>query len=124
MKKLFIGYGAGVSRAYETAQLHSEDIALLDLRFVKPLDQAMLHRIHKKHKRIITVEDGTIQGGFGSAILEFAAQNNYSNPTKLLGIPDMFIAHGNISVLQETISLDPTRLAEKIKTHHYSVIKD
>ena len=83
-----------------------------DMRFVKPLDENLLHTIFKNHQTIITVEDGTIKGGFGSAILEFASENNYQNKIKILGIPDYFIEHGNINQLQHKIGLDPFSLAK------------
>ena len=66
------------------------------MRFVKPLDENLLHQIFEKHPTIVTIEDGTVKGGFGSAILEFASKNNYQNKIKLLGIPDEFIEHGNV----------------------------
>ena len=81
-----------------------------DMRFVKPLDEELLHSIFKKYQNIITVEDNSINGGFGSAILEFAARNNYQNKIKLLGIPDSFIEHASVSELQESINLDSERL--------------
>jgi len=67
-----------------------------DLRFVKPLDTQLLHTIFTEHTNIITIEDGAIKGGFGSAILEFASENNYQQPIKILGIPDIFIEHGTV----------------------------
>lgn len=69
-------------------------IAHYDLRFVKPLDENLLHSIFKKHQRIITIEDGTIIGGMGSAVLEFMADNGYSAKIKRLGVPDKYIEHG------------------------------
>ena len=77
-------------------KLESEGItpAHYDLRFAKPLDEAMLHEVFARYKKIITIEDGTIVGGVGSAILEFMAENNYSAQVKRLGIPDKFIEHG------------------------------
>ena len=65
-----------------------------DMRFVKPLDEAMLHDIFSKFDRVITVEDGCIQGGFGSAVIEFMVDNGYSSRVKRLGVPDEFIEHG------------------------------
>ena len=62
--------------------------------YVKPLDKQLLHKIFRKFDSIITIEDGCIMGGFGSAILEFMAENNYSANIKLLGVPDKFINHG------------------------------
>ena len=67
------------------------------MRFVKPIDEKMLHKICKKYLAIITIEDGCIQGGFGSSILEFMAINNYNLKVKMLGIPDKFIHHGTVN---------------------------
>lgn len=83
-----------------------EAIAHYDFPFVKPLDENTLHQLFKKFKFIITIEDGTIIGGFGSAILEFAAQNNYNNNIKTLGIPDKFIEQGTINELQQCCEID------------------
>jgi len=85
-----------------------------DLRFVKPLDGTMLHEVFKSHESIITIENGVINGGFGSAILEFAAQNNYKNNIKLLGVPDQFIEHGTVQELQFEAALDPVNIKKTI----------
>lgn len=69
-------------------------VAHYDMRFVKPIDEVMLHGIFAKFKKVITVEDGCIQGGFGSAVLEFMADHNYSANVRRLGIPDAVIEHG------------------------------
>tara|TARA_R110002126_G_scaffold291568_1_gene453683 strand:- start:36175 stop:37947 length:1773 start_codon:yes stop_codon:yes gene_type:complete len=90
-------------------------ISHYDMRFVSPLDEQLLHEIFKKYKTIITIEDGTIQGGFGSAILEFATEYNYQNKIKILGIPDHFIEHGNIFRLQLQLGLDAKSLAKRIR---------
>ena len=66
-----------------------------DMRFVKPLDEKLLHHILNKYKYILTVEDGCIIGGFGSAILEFMSNNNYKNHLERLGIPDKIVEHGS-----------------------------
>ncbi|SDS33716.1 1-deoxy-D-xylulose-5-phosphate synthase [Polaribacter sp. KT25b] len=84
----------------------SDEIAHFDMRFIKPLDEKLLHGIFEKDQTIITIEDGTIKGGFGSSILEFAAKNNYKNNIKVLGIPDEFIEHGSVEILQQKIGLD------------------
>ena len=65
-----------------------------NMRFVKPIDEGLLHKIFKKFDKILTIEDGCVQAGFGSAILEFMAKNNYSAKFKMLGIPDKFVSHG------------------------------
>ena len=77
-----------------------------DMRFVKPLDEALLHHIFKNHRRIITIEDGVKKGGFGSAILEFASENDYNLPITILGINDEFIEHGSVSELKIKCQLD------------------
>lgn len=82
------------------------EISHYDLRFVKPLDENLLHDIFANHEKIITIEDGVISGGFGSAILEFAVKNNYKNDIRVLGIPDEFVPHGSVNQLQESLGLD------------------
>ena len=77
------------------------NVSHYDMRFVKPLDEVLLHEIFKNHQIIITIEDGAICGGFGSAITEFAANHNYDNTIKLLGIPDTFMEHGSVEELQD-----------------------
>jgi 1-deoxy-D-xylulose-5-phosphate synthase len=83
-----------------------EGIAHYDFGFVKPLDEPLLNTIFQKFKKIITIEDGVIKGGFGSGIVEFASQNNYSKPIKTLGILDTFIEHGTVLELQRKCGID------------------
>ena len=83
--------------------------------FVKPLDEELLHKIFTKHSTIITVEDGTVIGGFGSNILAFANTNHYKNSIEVLGIPDQFVTHGKVSLLQQNIGLDAKSLAKKFQ---------
>ncbi|PQJ77365.1 1-deoxy-D-xylulose-5-phosphate synthase [Polaribacter glomeratus] len=89
-------------------------IAHFDMRFIKPLDENLLHQIFEKYPTIITLEDGTIKGGFGSSILEFASKYLYKNNIKILGIPDEFIEHGNTLQLQKNIELDALSLSHLI----------
>jgi len=93
-----------------TKAIDGLDVSHYDLRFIKPLDKKLLHSIFKTYQSVITVEDGVIKGGFGSSILEFASENNYSIPIKCLGIPDEFIEHGKIEELQEYLKLDSNNL--------------
>ena len=83
-----------------------ETIAHFDFAFVKPLDENALHTIFNEFEKIITIEDGVINGGFGSAILEFASQNKYSKPILNLGIPDEFIEQGTIEELHHYCKID------------------
>ncbi len=87
-----------------------QEVAHYDMRFVKPLDKTLLHDIFKTHKTIITLEDNTIKGGFGSAVLEFAAANHYKNNIHILGIPDNFVEHGSVNRLHQSIGLDAKSL--------------
>jgi len=82
------------------------EIGHFDMRFVKPLDERMLHEIFSEYRKIITVEDGGLQGGFGSAILEFMADNNYHAEIKRLGIPDRVVEHGEQHELHEECGFD------------------
>ncbi len=102
-----------VTDAFELTD-NSTEIAHFDMRFVKPLDERLLHAVFKNHKTIFTIEDGTIKGGFGAAILEFASKNEYKNKIQVLGIPDNFIEHGSVLELQRKIGLDAKSIAKKI----------
>jgi 1-deoxy-D-xylulose-5-phosphate synthase len=86
-----------------------------DLRFVKPLDEALLHEIMQRYPRILTVEDGTVLGGFGSAVLEFMARNNYRNQIQLLGIPDVIVEHGSLKELHQECHYDSTAIAACVR---------
>jgi 1-deoxy-D-xylulose-5-phosphate synthase len=81
-------------------------VAHCDLRFLKPLDEVTLHEIFGKFKTIITVEDGAVMGGMGSAILEFMADHGYSSKVQRLGIPDLFIEQGSVAELHHACGFD------------------
>jgi len=89
-------------------QLDNEGISVChyDMRFVKPIDEDVLHVVFKKYKKIITVEDGVITGGFGSAVIEFMAEKGYSSSVLRLGVPDKFIEHGTLSDLYRECGFD------------------
>ena len=91
------------------------DIAHYDMRFVKPLDEKILHEVGKTFDKVITIEDGVIQGGFGSAVLEFFADNGYRVQTKRLGIPDTFVEHGTPDELYSMLGLDTEGIANSIR---------
>ena len=86
-----------------------------DMRFVKPLDEELLHDIFRNFKKVVTVEDGCIMGGFGSAILEFMADNNYSAQIKRLGIPDAIIEHGTQEQLHTECNFDEAGIANAVR---------
>ena len=89
-------------------------IAHYDLRFLKPLDEAMLEEIGKKHSRIITIEDGVLKGGMGSAVLEYMADHAYTPLIKRIGIVDKFIQHGPVNELYRICGLDEQGIYDKI----------
>lgn len=86
--------GTSVAKAAEILADQGIDAAHYDLRFAKPLDHKMLHELFQQFKKVITIEDGTIVGGIGSALIEFANEHGYSAQIKRMGIPDQFIEHG------------------------------
>ncbi len=88
--------------------------ALFDMRFVKPLDEALLHDVFKTYPSVITVEDASIVGGFGSAIAEFMVDNRYANQLIRLGIPDSLIEHGEQAELYHLCGIDSVGIAQKI----------
>jgi 1-deoxy-D-xylulose-5-phosphate synthase len=86
-----------------------------DMRFVKPIDENLLHEVCKKYQKIITVEDGTIVGGFGSAVLEFMAAHNYTAQVKMLGIPDRIVEHGTPKELHRECGYDAEAIVATVK---------
>jgi len=90
-------------------------VAHYDMRFVKPIDEVMLHEVFSKFKKVITVEDGTVMGGFGSAVIEFMAENNYSAHVVRLGIPDIYVHHGTQEELWADCGFDVAGIVAKTK---------
>ncbi len=95
-----------------------------NMRFIKPLDEDLLHQIFKKFKKIITVEDGVIMGGFGSAIAEFMTNNEYTALLIRLGIPDRFIEQGTLQELHRECGFDPDSIAKTIINLSQRTFKD
>lgn len=85
-----------------------------DMRFAKPLDEALLHEACQQYEKLITVEDGTVKGGFGSAILEFMAEHGYKNEVRILGIPDRLVEHGTPKELQHECGYDAAGIKETV----------
>ena len=111
---LTIGHvGNFATKAIEELETYS--IAHYDMRFVKPLDEKLLHQIFKKHSKVITVEDGCIQGGFGSAIIEFMTDYNYQAQIKRLGIPDKYVEHGTQAELWRECEYDTQAIVETVQ---------
>ena len=108
--------GNTAARAIAQAEKElSVSIAHYDLRFLKPLDEAMLHEIGRKFSRILTVEDGIIEGGMGSAVLEFMADHSYKPTVKRIGIPNIFVEHGTVKELYRVCGMDEESMLTLIK---------
>ncbi len=112
---LFIGYGNGVGRAYETSKHFDFEVSILDLRFVKPLDEEMLLEMSKKHKKWFVFSDSAKMGGVGSAILEFLAKEKILDVEVVsFEYEDKFITHGSTKQVEESLGLLPEQLAKKV----------
>ncbi|HEY1870248.1 MAG TPA: transketolase C-terminal domain-containing protein, partial [Chitinophagaceae bacterium] len=86
-----------------------------DMRFVKPIDEELLDEVFSKFDKIITVEDGTVIGGFGSTVLEFMNAHNYKAEVKILGIPDRIVEHGNPKELHHECNYDAQAIADAVR---------
>jgi 1-deoxy-D-xylulose-5-phosphate synthase len=91
------------------------DPAHYDMRFAKPLDEEMLHEVFSKYNKIITIEDGTIIGGFGSAVLEFMNEHQYKADVRILGIPDRLVEHGTLKELHKECGYDAEAIVNTAK---------
>lgn len=103
------------ARAIERVEKEKNiSIAHYDLRFLKPIDEEMLDEVGRTFKRIVTVEDGVIKGGMGSAVLEFMADHNYTPRVTRIGIPDLFIEHGSIPELYHLCKIDEEGIYQRL----------
>ncbi|MDI6779190.1 MAG: 1-deoxy-D-xylulose-5-phosphate synthase [Bacteroidota bacterium] len=113
-----LAVGSMVTHSLQAAEILSEqgiDCEIVNMRFVKPLDEQLLSNLFKRFNRIITVEEGCIKGGFGSSVLEFISQNNINNLSVMnLGIDDSFVTQGSPQQLYELLKLDPKGIAESV----------
>ncbi|MCI5663500.1 MAG: 1-deoxy-D-xylulose-5-phosphate synthase [Mediterranea sp.] len=109
--------GNAAARAIERAvNERGLSVAHYDLRFLKPLDEEMLHEIGKRFNRIVTVEDGVVKGGMGSAVLEFMADAGYMPQVVRIGLPDSFVEHGTPQELYHLCGMDEEAIFEKLTT--------
>ncbi|MFM8243268.1 MAG: 1-deoxy-D-xylulose-5-phosphate synthase [Crocinitomicaceae bacterium] len=114
---LTIGHpGNFAQEAIKELSAYDVSVAHYDMRFVKPIDEVMLHEVFSKFKYVITVEDGCVMGGFGSAVIEFMADQGYQAQVVRLGIPDEYIHHGTQEELWEDCGFDAKAIVGKVKT--------
>lgn len=112
-----------VTQALNALGKDTSCVSHYDMKFVKPLDETLLHDIFNNHQTIITVEDGCITGGFGESIMAFAQKHNYKIPIETLGIPDNFIEQGGTNVLHEICNIDAAYITTTIQTQLYNIRK-
>ena len=93
----------------ESQKNHPEQVSSIthyDMRFIKPLDEEILQEVLKKFQRVITIEDGVREGGFGSAVLEYLSDHQFKGQVIRLGLPDQFVEHGKVQELYHIVGLD------------------
>ena len=98
--------GKVMESAVAEAERQGVSVAHYDMRFLKPIDEDMLHEIGENFKYIVTLEDGAVKGGLGSAVAEYMAANGYTPKIEIMGIPDMFVEHGTTAELYHLCNMD------------------
>ena len=107
--------GNNAQTAIRNLRLEGIDPAHYDMRFVKPIDEALLHEVFQNYALVVTVEDATVVGGLGSAVLEFMNTHNYHSQVRILGIPDSIVEHGSVKELQQECHYDAIAIANAVK---------
>lgn len=107
--------GNFAATAIRNLQREGLNPAHYDMRFAKPIDEQLLHEVFKKFDKVITIEDGTVKGGFGSAVLEFMASNHYYAEVEIMGIPDRIVEHGTLKELYAECGYDAAAIEAKAK---------
>ncbi|AQX53799.1 1-deoxy-D-xylulose-5-phosphate synthase [Priestia flexa] len=110
-------FGTTIPMAMEAAEALSKkgiQVEVVNARFIKPMDEEMLHNILKSNRPVLTVEEAVLQGGFGSAVLEFASEHGYYSAIDRMGIPDKFIEHGSVTKLLEEINLTTEEVINRV----------
>ena len=106
--------GKSVAGVVNDAEREGISVAHYDMRFLKPIDKELLHEVGKKFKYVITLEDGVIAGGLGTAVTEFMAENGYTPTIKTMGIPDTFVEHGSAEELYKLCKMDKEAVLEAV----------
>jgi len=108
--------GNDVQKAIEELRMEWQNISVAhyDMRFLKPLDEQLLYEVGRNFRRIITVEDGSRIGGFGSAVLEWMADHNFHPAITRLGLPDKFVEHGSVDELHHIVGIDKEAIKNEI----------
>lgn len=109
--------GKSVSGVVDEAAAVGISVAHYDMRFLKPIDEELLHEVGRKFKYVVTLEDGVKKGGLGSAITEFMAENGYTSRVHVMGLPDAFVEHGASSELYRLCKMDKASVLEAISNY-------
>jgi 1-deoxy-D-xylulose-5-phosphate synthase len=115
---VLLAVGSMVEYSIKAAKLLAEDgihSEVINMRYIKPLDTGILDEISVRHNKIVTLEENTLVGGFGSGVLEYFNEKNYKNDILRIGLPDMFINHGTQKELHNLLEIDPEGIAKKVK---------
>jgi len=115
---VILTFGTTIGMALEAADyLKKENLSVkvVNARFIKPMDEALLHDLFKSGIPFVTIEEAVLQGGFGSAVVEFASDHGYTNRIVRMGIPDRFIEHGSVKELLQEIDLTTEKVVENVK---------
>jgi 1-deoxy-D-xylulose-5-phosphate synthase len=113
-----VGYGTGVGKALGAAELlatHDLDVTVADARFAKPLDTGLLAQLAAEHDLVVTVEEGALMGGFGSAVWESLSEGGLAPRILRVGLPDRYVTHGAPALLHEEVGFTAERIAERIE---------
>ena len=113
-----VGYGSGVGRALDAAELLAQrgvQVTVVDARFAKPLDAELLHRLAAEHELLVTVEEGVLAGGFGTACWELLSEHGHTPRMLRVGLPDRYVTHGTPALLHEEIGFTGERIAERVQ---------
>lgn len=105
-------------KAIEKIEAEGKSVTHYDMRFVKPIDEELLHEVFSRFEKVLTIEDGCVQGGMGSAVLEFMADNSYKAQVKRLGIPDRYIEHGEPKELWKECGMDAESIYQSLKSFY------
>ena len=105
-----------MEQAVAQAEEEGVSVAHYDMRFLKPLDEDILKTVGENFKYVVTLEDGTVKGGLGSAVLEYMAANGYTPKVEILGIPDNFVEHGSVKELYHLCRMDEESIVAAMKS--------
>jgi 1-deoxy-D-xylulose-5-phosphate synthase len=114
-----VGYGTGVQKALEAADLlreHDLDVTVADARFAKPIDAGLMAQLAAEHDLLVTVEEGVLMGGFGSAVWESLSEGGLAPRILRVGLPDRYVTHGKPALLHEEVGFTGERIAERIES--------